>query len=499
MSPLKAASSAVWQGRRRATLLSYSLAGLIGILAGLAVVILSDLSLAWAAAVCLLSMGAAVMLVIGQVRRPLLALLAFTIPFHVGIHFQNYPTYHEGGPSAFTITPADTILAVLFLLWLGEAVFGRRSRIRLFPLVSVPAILLIALGMVSSLNAGDPLLSAYQVFELAKGLVFLLLVGNTVRDEPDLKWVLTGLMAAVVFQSSLSIYQALAGKPLGLSFLGETDWSVRQIIGDQLWIRPIGTFWSTNQLAMFLGMALPVVGALLIVRTGPGMKAGAAVTLFLGVLAAGFTLSRGAWIGLVLSVILLLAFGLRRRSIAVSHVLLGLVGLSMLLLTMNALSDGTVILRLTEDDRGSFAGRIPLMRGALTVVIDYPLFGSGLNNYQDTIRRYDSTGAYTETGYLPVVHNLFLLLAAEIGLLGVIVFLWLLAVLAWRGFRFSFRDKGKSILAATVVAGLLASELHMVVQNSVHVGLAGDTQLYIQFWFLAGLLLALTDRRGGGW
>ena len=485
------ANSAIWQGRK-AALLRCALAGLAGILIGLAVLILTDVSLAWVAVACVLLVGGVVMLAIGQVRRPLLALLAFVIPFHVGIHFFPLPGIHEGGPSEFTITLADVILVLLCFLGIAEASLRRRTRISLFPAVLVPATLFIALGMVSSLNAGNPLLSVFQIFEFVKGLVFLLFVANTVRDEQDLKWALAGLMGAVLFQSSLGIYQAIMGRPVGLRMLGETNSAVRQVIGGQLSIRPVGTFWHPNQLGMFLGMTLPVIGALLMVRIDLRMKLGVALVVSLGLIADGFTMSRGSWVGLLLSTLLLLAFGFWRRILSGRRVFLGLTWLLLVLLAINLATNGVVILRLTSDDAGSAASRIPLMRGALAIVRDYPIFGSGLNNYQYTIIPYDVSGLLTDMRYSPVVHNLFLLLAAETGLLGLIAFLWLLAALVSRGFGFSFRAQSPPILAAAVVAGLLASEIHVIVENTVAVGLAGDAQMYIEFWFLAGLLLALT-------
>lgn len=492
MSLLRAVSSTVWQDRRTAILLSYVLAGLTGIVTGLAVLTLSDFSLAWVAAACLLVVGVVTMLAIGQLRGPLLALVAFVIPFHVGIHFELYPVLHEGGPSAFSITPADVVLAALFLVELVKAAVGRRGRVKLFPAVSAAALLFIAVGAVSSLNARDPLLSAFQIFEFAKGLVFLLFIANIVRSERDLHWALAGLIAALVFQSSLGIYQAIMGSSLGLDLFGETDSAVRQVLGSQISIRPAGTFWHTNQLALFLGMGLPVMGALLLARVDGRLKLGAALAASLGLVAVGFTLARACWIGLFCAGVVLVAFGLRRRILSGRQLLLGLIWLWVVLVALNWLTDGAIFLRFTADDRGSAASRIPLMRGALTVVRDHPLFGSGLNNYQDTIRSYDAYGEFTDLGYLPVVHNIFLLVAAETGLLGAIAFVWLLAAIAWRGFRYSFRDQGLPIAVATVVGGLLASGIHMVVQNMVVVGLAGDTQLYIQFWFLAGLLMALT-------
>jgi len=369
---------------------------------------------------------------------------------------------------------------------------GHRARFRWFPAASVPLVLLITFGLASSLNAADPLLSAFQLFELAKGLVLILFVANTVRDERDLNWVLAGLMASVFFQSSLAIYQGIAGRPLGLELIGEPDFVAGQFIGAELSRRPSGTFWHTNQLALFLGMTLPLVVGVLMAHVHRGMKLGAALVLSVGLVAAGLTLSRGTWLGLLVSAMVLVAFALRRRNVFAPRILMGAAWLLIILLALNRATDDVIMLRLTIKDLAAANARIMMVRGAEAIVNDYPFFGSGLNNYEDTIKAYDLSGLFTEEGYSPVVHNIFFLLAAEIGLLGALGFVWLLAVLMWRAFRFSFGARDRPLMLAAVVAGLLASVMHLIIHNMVHVGLAGDTQLYIQLWFLAGLLLALT-------
>jgi hypothetical protein len=469
-----------------------------------------DGSPAFAAMTVLGLAGVTMLLTIGQLRRPCLALLAFVLPLRLDASFMVYPLEHEGGPSAFTVTAGDLILLVLLFDWLAEAAAqSRRSAggsgsrgaaigwrtvntVRLFPKVILPAVLFILLGATSGLFAGDPLLTAYQIFELAKGLVLLLVLANRVQDPQDVRWILAGLMGAVLFQGALGLYQALAGRPMGLTFLGETDWSVRQQLGDRYSIRPVGTFWHTNQLAMYLGMVLPVVASLLLAGSGVGRRAkmAAAAVTVVGLLTAAFTLSRGTWLGLIISAALLSAFGLSKKTVPRAYVLAAPIGLAIMLLMLNLLTGSAVILRLTQSDAGSLQSRVPLMRGALTVFSDFPLLGSGLNNYQYTIKTYDITGQFTETGFLPVVHNLFLLLAAETGFLGLVAFLWLLAALGWRGLRFI--RAGDPTLPVVVAAGILVAGQHMIVHNMVHVGIAGDTQLFALFWLLAGLLLALT-------
>ena len=471
----------------------YVLAVIVGAASGVLISALSRISALWAVIGVLVALFATVLVAAGQLRRPLLALLAFAVPLSLDVNFLVYPFHHEGGANGFGIAFKDIVLLLLIFLALGEMALRKPVRLRLFAGVTFPALLFMALGAVSSVFAPNPQLTAYQVLEIMKGLVLYLYVANFVRDDQDIRWVLTGLMAVVLFESSLGLYQSLAGRTLGLSFIGERDTAIRQIMEGRVTIRPTGTFWHANALAMYLGMALPVIAGLLLAPVKRGAKLGAAAVIMVGLITLAYTLSRGAWIGVCLAAVLLLAFALSRKVISPAHLAPGLMVAAALVIALNLLAGGAIIRRLTVYDRGSAQVRIPLMRGALTVAADYPILGSGLNNYSDIIMTYDSAAEYTQSGILPVVHNVFLLFAAETGLLGLGAFLWLLAALGIRGFRYL---QGRGVTLTTcLTAGLLASGLSLVVHCMVDLALVGDMLLFVQFWFLAGLLVAATALR----
>ena len=90
-----------------------------------------------------------------------------------------------------------------------------------------------------------------------------------------------------------------------------------------------------------------------------------------------------------------------------------------------------------------------------------------------------------------MVHNLFLLIAAEVGLLGLGAFLWLVIALGRMGVRY-LTEQAIASLSTAVVAGLLAGGLASMLHQLVDFGLLGDAQLTYTFWFLAGLLTALS-------
>lgn len=497
------------------------------------------------------------LLAIGQVRRPLLAVLAFTFPLHLDAYFGFFSLGAAGSPVAalLRLTANDVVLVLLLGLLLlqaarnggldrsvdgglrgqspGSSASAPSRSMRdggvALGRVLVPALLFLTLGVVSIGTSQEPRLAVYQTVELGKGLLLFLYIALSVKDRQDLTWVLGGLMAAVLFQGALGLYQAIMERPLGLALLGERVYVRHQLLEGQVTIRPTGTLWHTNHLSMYLGMVLLPLGALLllpsmarpIAKGGPstptesqsssrlpvtrGRKGGLRIearllvtaVVLVGMVTLLYTLSRGAWLGVIAGAGVLVAYGLQKRSISPAHVVLLVVVLLLAVLAFNAATDNAIFQRLFGDDLGSAQSRLPSMTGALAIIADYPLLGSGLNNYRNTIKIYDRTGEFTESGVLPIVHNLFLLIAAETGLLGLGAFIWLLAALAWRGLR--FLSTCPLNVETVVVAGLLAAGIHTILHNLVDFGLLGDLQLMYQFWFLAGLLVALTRPAAALW
>lgn len=464
---------------------------LAGGLIGAAILVSTSRAPEWGVLVILAASTVSALVLARRLRGPLIALLAFSIPLQVDITLLY--RYHQGGPPGFLVTGTDVLLVLLLLLWLGDMARGQRRRLLWPASIALPAVGFLVVSILSTGFARQSILSAFQAFELVKGLLMMVILANSLVDGRDLHWALAGLMAAIVFQSSLGIYQATVGTPLGLAFLGEGDYTIKQALGGSLALRPTGTLFHANQLALYLGMTLPVVAAVLLAAVSRAAKGMAALTTIIGLAAAVLTLSRGGWLGLTISFVILTAFALRRRIMPTVQVLMGLSGLAGILILFNTLAENAIVGRLTRSDGGSALSRLPLMRGALRIIADHPLLGSGLNNYEQTIRAYDLTGEYTLAGQLVIVHNLFLLVAAEVGLIGLGLFVWLLVGLARLGLKGVRHSKVS--LAVAVTVGLLAAGQHLVTHNTVDFVLMSDPRLVMLFWLLGGWLIALASGR----
>ena len=67
-----------------------------------------------------------------------------------------------------------------------------------------------------------------------------------------------------------------------------------------------------------------------------------------------------------------------------------------------------------------------LNRATISVIKQFPVIGVGMNNFAEVFQHFDKTGeSKILKGAKNVVHNLYLLVWAEVGTIGFISFLWI--------------------------------------------------------------------------
>jgi putative inorganic carbon (HCO3(-)) transporter len=114
-----------------------------------------------------------------------------------------------------------------------------------------------------------------------------------------------------------------------------------------------------------------------------------------------------------------------------------------------------------------------------------PVFGIGLNTFVPVMRKYDTVGVTQH--FAEPVHNVFLLVAAESGLVGLSLFLLLIALTVREGLKaIRTADRFLSLSAIGALSGLTV----ILVSNLMDVHLRTDV-IYALFWLLIGLLIAL--------
>jgi O-antigen ligase len=407
-------------------------------------------------------------------RRTLLAIAVLNISLQTGKHFWLRED-DQGSYGGFELSLTNLALAGLYLGWLFQAAIRPRRSKTAGWTITLPAGTFLFITALSYVTAKDTYLWLSQTWNVFQLFLVYFYVAHTVTSRDVIlivRWMLIGL----ILQSMLMLAQ-------GTGVLGEfrllgLKAASSEFAGDN---RPSGSFGAPNAAASYLCMTMAMALGTLsttVWRTGRNL---AIVGLAVGLPALLLTLSRGGWVAFAVSAIaILLSCGNRLPRIRIAtFVAIGvMVAIPFL---------GTVEARLFGDDHGSATGRMPLNQLALTMIQDHPFSGVGANNFATAVDSYLAHG-FPSDGWLYVVHNTYLLVAAETGVVGLAALLWLLfAIITQAKARWAAGDSWTGPVALgsmAAVVGLMVQMLFEPFRDGAPIQL---------LWLCAGLVAAMRN------
>ncbi|MFA5089654.1 MAG: O-antigen ligase family protein [Candidatus Omnitrophota bacterium] len=133
--------------------------------------------------------------------------------------------------------------------------------------------------------------------------------------------------------------------------------------------------------------------------------------------------------------------------------------------------------------------RISIYRNSLNMIRHHPVLGVGVNTFSKNYLKYKlPEPENAQTADNMYAHNTFLQMAGEIGLLGLLAFLWLLFNLFKRGARIyrSLSDRYYKIISLSLSVCLFAFLVNGLTETSLYYA-----RVAMIFWYLAGFSLAL--------
>ena len=171
---------------------------------------------------------------------------------------------------------------------------------------------------------------------------------------------------------------------------------------------------------------------------------------------------------------------LHRRSavsmLAVCAVVVSVLGLGLYLKAQRVEGSGSLEL--------SFKIRMAMWSSALRVLAAHPLFGTNIGQFPHQVGAFAPDGE--ARAYIGNAHNQFLETAAELGVIGGVLFVAMFAAILWRAWK-AFRTSRDPALGGAI-AGVVAFLITC---------LAGQPLLYnlvaFPFWMVLGVLLAAGD------
>ena len=380
-----------------------------------------------------------------------------------------------GGAAGITVG-ANDLAAVLLLI--GAARRSSPERLGVVWLIVSGPLLFMAAGLASMHDAGDQNLVWFELWRQAMLLLAMLAAMNLSADQ--MRTALRLLALSIVVQGGIACIQFLTGKNLGLGFLGEQA-LVEEQIDYAYQARAVGTIGHSNILSYFFEITLPLMLALLMSSRRFWDR-----LIFLAAIGAGLagvlvTLSRAAWIAVPVTMLPVFVYFYGRRLLTTRSAVFGI---GLLILAGGALVAAwpTISERVFSDDAGSADARAPLNRAALSVIEQFPVLGVGLNNLGNAFPLLDTTHNSRVFGPINhVVHNLYLYVLAEVGIVGFLAFLWCFVSVLTLGWM--LRNARDPVLRAIGVggsAGLVAHLIHGLFDPGFRLSLAVSSLIAVQ-------------------
>ncbi|HVB24153.1 MAG TPA: O-antigen ligase family protein [Ktedonobacteraceae bacterium] len=384
----------------------------------------------------------------------------------------------------------DLIFGLVFIVWVLQTILPLRKSGQRFldPMIMAPIGCLILVGLISiiySRLAPDPKviytyphstisINIVNLVELAVliGLpMILIIIPTMVRRLRDIRW---AIIAFAVVGWVYAIATNFAG-PLGL--LGH-----EALLGNR---RPkiFGTVSSTlgTMIVIFTAVAL---GQTLYAKTVRSRILWAIATLLFSI-AVILAFGREAWVGLFLIFMVMISLRVQNWSAIIIFILITPLVLLLIIVLVPGVTDFFNPAKVYGSDR------LIIWQDAIMIWQHSPIFGVGAGNYQF----FDRTYSIDKVG---VAHNQYLEILAEMGLQGLICYLWLLTAIGIRSLKAFFAAKtriARSIaltqigVFVTILMGGFFEDFFLPSAAS-----GGGTGAFIEAsyrWILLGLVLSI--------
>jgi O-antigen ligase len=428
----------------------------------------------WLSGACL----AATILLCVSLQRPFVGLTVAILTIPLSSEF----SVPLGGLNLTLMEPTVALAAVS---WVARGLRARSLRIWPSGLL-VAELAMVAVLLASSNGAENPALSLKECIKWLELVLIFIITVDQARDPTAARWVLFAVLSAATLEAAYGTFQFLTGRGPAFFAIGP-------------FMRAHGHFGQPNPFAGYLGTALPLALALAVTWRDPGARWARlfAIGLTVGVL---LSFSRGAWLGMLAAGLVMLALASKRSRRALVPLVAGL----LLLATLGVLGLLPTVVTERFTVVGDYFGPFDVRSAELTpenwsvvermahwqagwyMFLDQPLLGLGPGNYPVAYERYYLPGWLEPLGH---AHNYYLNLAAETGIVGLVVFL-LTLVLAFRAAaRGAFGpDPFWRSVSLGIVGILVATAIHSGVDNLFVHGVA------VQFGALLGLAQVASDR-----
>ncbi|MCL4704542.1 O-antigen ligase family protein [bacterium] len=387
-----------------------------------------------------------------------------------------YGTITAGFQIELLLTYFGAVITLSYLAFLALLIYSfiepKRDIKHPKPRVLWPWLGMLFFAALAVTKAIDPNMARAPFVMFAFDVIMFFAVLRTVKTSGDVRFYVGCLMAAIIVQSMIGLLQY----KFPFFKIGVIDH-----YQSYMWWRAKGTFFHANHYGMFLLLTLPLALRYLInamaERNAKWMMYGFA-TFGIGLVALLASYNRGSWGGLVFGLLIMLAVDFTKRGVKIRRILSNLLALAFLGVGLLSIKFAPKIYdRVFQDDaEGQLEGRGEQIDEAIPLILSNPVVGVGYNND----RFYAS---------VIFVHNVYMLIAAEIGIPGLLCFLWFMLEILREIWAVS---RSSVLYCANYARGALAGMLGFCLAGWVGPDFWINYGVQSYFWLVLALLFAVS-------
>lgn len=391
------------------------------------------------------------------------------------------------------------ILVILGMMFWGFKVLDKeQAKIISFPL-NFPILSFVAICALSLLWSDSPFVSLKELPLFLSGPLLYFIVVNNIYDKLQINRILNAIL---IVGGLFGIYGILQYNGIDFSF-----W-----IGNYGRGKVFGLFGNTGYFAEYLILPLPIAMALFFVSKNKIKK----TLLLIGILAITgallATLTRGPYLAAGISfifmiILFLISRGknfLKENKKMFIFILLAIVLINILFVIPNPLNKpGTIIYKIKERSSinqivtgSSLRRRIAIWKFTGTIIKDYPLLGSGIGTFKYNSLRYQArffnqgeNRSLYPYGIADKAHNEYLQLGAELGIIGLGIFIWLIISYFNYGLKALKRAKD-NYYKQGIIIGLMGCIVAFLVDSLFWFPMHLPATIVL-FWLVLGLTMAV--------
>ena len=428
-----------------------------------------------------------------------ITVIALAVLVPIAFHLRCYDPFTSAKEFTFT---ALVIIGLMF--WALKMINREEVKFTSTPL-NLPVLSFIAMCTLSLIWSDTFFTSLKELPLFLSGPLLYFVIVNNIEDEKQINRIIN---TVIVIGATLGIY--------GIFQYNDIDFSFWAHAGGRHKI--FGFFGNVGYFAGYIVLPLSLSIPLFLVSKNRNRK----ILLLIGILLMGTTLiatlSRSSYAAFGFSLLFMfLLFLLTRGKNFIKEnnklfviVLIVIITISFLFIIPTPLSKpGTVISEIKGrisvaqlSQNRSIARRIAIWKFTGMMIKDHPILGSGIGTFKYNDLRYqakffeqeDNRSIYPY-GFAEKAHNEYLQLWAELGIIGLAIFLWIIITYFNYGIRYLKREKDKQ--RQGIMIGLMGAVAAFLMDSIFWFPLHLSSNVSL-FWLLMGLtmVLGIDEKKG---